>query len=343
MPDGPGRIYVTLPKQATIEDSGPFHAVNRGLMTGVYCKKKGSWAKVGPFVNCDAAASTQPYFRNFDEWNSAAWFCNKGTIASYPADYPPLARPRRKIQCLQVLSEAFPPGTVILLEDDDDVLRSESGDTRPVTVEVMRKAGAGLFTTVGNTTSAANVICSTRKSEHEPEPRPQILPSQAVKIEPAPRLPTLVEAVLDKLPDDESTCELDQPYSFSAYPHYFSPNGTLIEDITPRRTPEDGYHWRPALRFDPPPRQHAPGSLAGPSHQPNPDSQPDLSQDDAPSNESVQREVNLRIRLLEDMRNPDGRFESSVNEHFIVEFLASVNLSRDGIRRVRRAAAELDG
>ncbi|KAG8702786.1 hypothetical protein FRC08_003246 [Ceratobasidium sp. 394] len=135
-----------LPTQANPSDKGVFHVIHQGLITGIYLKSGKLWNdSLRRLVQSKLALEfTNPMWSNCSSWNESVLYCAQGSIESI--------RPPRKICPLELLSELYPHGTVILLEDDDQILPYK-GHFRPITVSVRRRAGGMLHGPLFNVTA----------------------------------------------------------------------------------------------------------------------------------------------------------------------------------------------
>ncbi|KAG8699989.1 hypothetical protein FRC08_004993 [Ceratobasidium sp. 394] len=146
--------FVMLPTQANPSDQGVFHVIHQGLITGIYLKAGKFWNdSLRRLVQSQLALEfTKPMWSNCSSWNESVIYCTQGSIESTYHDGPPLVRPPRKICPLELLSELYPHGSVILLEDDDQILPYK-GRFRPITVSVRRRAGGMLHGPLFNVTA----------------------------------------------------------------------------------------------------------------------------------------------------------------------------------------------
>ncbi|KAG8769283.1 hypothetical protein FRC12_005052 [Ceratobasidium sp. 428] len=439
MSDARPRFY-KLPTQASPGDTGPFYAINRGMITGVYRKYEGSWDGLDSFVNSDIARdNTSPHFRKFTTWNQAVEFASSG-FKIPPNEDPLRPRPVRTIVPLQVLSEAFPPNSIIMVEEEDEILPATRGDTRPITVEIKIMAGSGLFADEGGSTSA-HVRQSTSpnldaepdlKLDPEPEPEPldaqtvgtlhrldnievrttinilemiaitRLIPCNNIIPQPSSPAPTLVSSSPDPNPNAAPTYHYSTSRGFPASVlldclrfrslkcdpnHIYAAGRDPVQKYvdycnisqTPSSQSDNGWgtfsdgggydNWpshesdhqppqdpvaQPPRHSDPEPSQihcaskrscnadSRPPQPVGGQQSQSSSGQPGTSQAHIKHHEEVQREVELRVRFLEDMNHLAPEIEEEINVLVLLRLLASVNLSREGVKRVRRAAAELD-
>ncbi|KAG8767934.1 hypothetical protein FRC12_005944 [Ceratobasidium sp. 428] len=342
MSSSDNRVFIHLPTQARPGDRGPFHTIHRGVITGVYPNFPGSWPELDSAVLCAVAVKElKPRYRETcKSWNQAVWYANKGYWIRGSIRGPRLKPDPRKIQPLQVLSQVFPPGSVIVLEPGDVLLPADEGDTRPITVSTMVRAGAGLSESLARTTSirngAAGLQLPSRAAEDE------VIEIESSK--PSSPVPTLVESLAG--PSNDNPGFLMPKYHPEA--RVFPP--ALLEDILrhPRHIDEDPVPRPPAPN---PSRSSDSSQVSGYLVSDGFDnltwqeSSSHRAPSEGPSSDHdaiVQRELGLRLRLLEALEYSDPNVEQEVFEHLLVALLESARLPHASARRVRRVAAELE-
>ncbi|KAB5589884.1 hypothetical protein CTheo_6667 [Ceratobasidium theobromae] len=137
--------FIYLPAQASPSDEGPWYSIHAGLVTGIYTAKDWKFVR----ICCKSAPARQhldPCWGKFYTWNQAVWHSKKGvelTVGS-SLNLEEMERPTRYIQSAEILSTVWPPGSTIVIDDDDVVLSYTGHEPLPVTVTIMPRAGACL-------------------------------------------------------------------------------------------------------------------------------------------------------------------------------------------------------
>ncbi|KAG9091048.1 hypothetical protein FRC06_000732 [Ceratobasidium sp. 370] len=320
--------------------------MNVGLATGVY--SKAMWSDAQGLVKANIPRQyLDPEWCLCHTWNQVCWFAKKGVKLDPCAfGYDIMERPPRKVQPAQILSLAYPPGSTIVIEEDDELLPYVHCDPLPITMSVVHRSPEGeLMPLVG--------------------PPPLVLPSLTLlssSVRAALSMRGAVSAVrLLPSADFESNPFLvglqKTSLSEKGKATYVSPALTLVASDSRLSTPPTEFEMDNGPN-ESPVYVHKSTCVASPHHSTSDviclghggtsgrDPQPSSSQQ---SINSSQYDINNcqrgapRLSALRNLCHNDQDVEAHINAYVILNMLAAVHLPDESIDEVKAAAAALWG